>query len=166
MIPLTQGKFALVDDADHAYLSQFKWRALKHAFKCRIYWTAVRWTYDPNGNRRATYMHQQIIPLVGNTTEIDHKNGNALDNQRENLRSATHIQNLQNRRKAPGTSSRFKGVSWYRRDGNWMAKITINRHQKNLGYFTSEQAAADVYDRAALRYFGEFALTNEQLNRA
>lgn len=93
--------------------------------------------------------------------EIDHINGNALDNQRFNLRSVTHKQNLHGfQRKRLDATSQFRGVGWDRKTLKWKAEITINGKNKPLGYFDSEEDAARARDRATLKYYGPDAYFN------
>jgi len=94
-----------------------------------------------------------VLPCV-------HINGCGLDNRKANLRPVTHAQNHQNRRKISGTTSRYKGVSWYKRRNRWHATIQINRKTKDLGYFEKEEDAAHAYDEAAKEAVGEFARLN------
>lgn len=58
------------------------------------------------------------------------------------------------------TSSRFKGVCRYKKTGMWQAKIQKNCVGIHLGYYKNEEDAAQAYDDAARKYFGEFARTN------
>ena len=97
--------------------------------------------------------------------DVDHVDGDTLNNRRSNLRLATRSQNNGNRRKGPKpTSSRFKGVSLHKAKGCrrvfWAAYVTKDRHREFLGLFVEEEAAARAYDKAAARVFGEFALLN------
>ena len=108
-------------------------------------------------------MHREIARRAGICLrgDVDHWNGDGLDNRRRNLRAATPSQNQHNRRKRLGCSSRFKGVHWHKRHGKWAAKIRIDGRQLHLGYFPVERDAAAAYNLAANQEFGEFALTNE-----
>lgn len=152
-IPLTQGKAAIVDDEDFEWLSQWKWSARKD----RSIWYAVRWQKGRmNGKRILLLMHREILhPPIG--METDHKDGNGLNNQRSNLRTATNSQNQQNAKHRKGLST-FKGVSWH--VGKWQSQIRVEGKRLHLGRFSSETEAAFAYDQAAKRYFGEFARTN------
>lgn len=154
-IPLTQGYVSLVDDEDFERLSAFKWYAHKED---KIVYA---WRYAGGGraHRRIVKMHREIMNAPDGV-EIDHENGDGLDNQKENLRSATHRQNLCNRRKQSGTSSQFKGVSWYAAGKKWSAYIKTNQSKLHLGYFSDETAAARAYDAAAEKHFGPFARLN------
>ncbi|OLE10689.1 MAG: hypothetical protein AUG89_11540 [Acidobacteria bacterium 13_1_20CM_4_56_7] len=93
---------------------------------------------------------------------VDHVDGNPLNNQRANLRQANRYQNGQNR-KVQKHSSRFKGVSFWKSVGKWVASINVNGKKRHLGYFKDETDAAKRYDRAAELNFGVFARTNKQM---
>ena len=100
--------------------------------------------------------------------EIDHIDGNKLNNNINNLRESTHQQNHMNRKKTKSingkpTSSDFKGVYLNKRDKKWAAYIYIDGKKKHLGYHTSEIEAALAYDQAAIERDGEFAKTNKSL---
>ena len=92
--------------------------------------------------------------------EVDHINGNKLDNQKSNLRFVTHMQNLHNRKPSRESSSKYKGVSWNAWHKRWLAKICNNYTSIFLGYFKSEEDAALAYNKAALKYHEEYARLN------
>ena len=152
-IPLTQGKFALVDDGDYEMLNQFKWFALKrpHTFY------AAR--NIPGGKRQKTiYMHT-VIMQTPKDMEVDHRDGNGLINQRYNLRVCTRSQNSQNLLPQGGTS-KYKGVHWYKAGNRWQGHIRHNYKKIHLGYYTDEIEAARAYDEKAKELFGKFAHLN------
>jgi len=93
-IKLTQGKFAIVDDADYNWLNQWKWYAKICSNGKRIY---VARFQRINGKPTTIYMHR-IITNCPEDKEVDHINGDSLDNRRKNLRIVTRSENSNNRR--------------------------------------------------------------------
>jgi hypothetical protein len=155
-IQLTQGKFAIVDDADYEWLNQWKWYACAD---CNTYY-AVRQLYK-NGKQIQIRMHREVLGLkYGDLRQCDHRDSNGLNNRRSNLRIATSAQNQHNQRYRRVGTSKFKGVHWNKLRKKWRAKIGINDQQIYLGSFNSEIEAAKTYDKAAKMFFGEFAHTN------
>lgn len=88
--------------------------------------------------------------------DIDHINGNPLDNRLENLRSVPHTANMFNRKKYANNTSGFKGVVFHKGSQKWTASITANNKAKFLGNFDRKEDAAKAYELAAMEIFGEF----------
>jgi len=171
-IPLTQNKFAMVDPADYAYLSQYNWQAHKGD---RTFY-AKRCSRRSAGAKRITiFMHKEVMrrALAGYRKEprapglgprppklvVDHVNHNGLDNRRANLRLATVAQNAVNRRKRRGRC-KYRGVRRGKGKETWRASIGVNGKRHYLGTFESVTAAAEAYDTAAKRLHGPFASLN------
>lgn len=148
---LTRGMVAVVDAADYELLSALKW----YAHKGRNTWYA-RTEVGGRKNRRRIYMHVMLMGAPG----VDHADGDGLNNRRSNLRPATDSLNQANRRKAPDTSSPFKGVTWDANRGTWLAQINHQHRHIQLGRTDDELLAAARYDVAARALFGEFATSN------
>lgn len=156
-IPLTQGKVALVDDADYEWLNQWKWSYLQSRREGKGY--AIRSEAVGSGKDRMIYMHRAIMsPREGQ--RVDHRDGNGTNNRRRNLRLATQSQNLGNTDKRKTNKSGYKGVSWDRQMGKWVAHITKQYRCIHLGYFANKEEAARAYNVAARKYHGEFARLN------
>lgn len=146
-ILLTQGKSCIVDNNMFDYLNQWKWTLEKRY--------AVR-----KVKNKAIYMHR-LVAKPSDGLEVDHINGNSLDNRKTNLRVCTHKQNCQNTKKQSNNTSGYKGVSFNKGKNKWKAYINIDRRQVFLGYHNEIKDAARKYNEAAIRYFGEFARINK-----
>ena len=153
-IKLTQGKIALIDDEDFELISQHKWYVIK---KNNTHYAVTN--INKNNKRCILRMHRLIMNAQAEQ-EIDHKDGNGLNNQRNNLRICIRPQNSMNRKKRKNCSSSFKGVHWHKQNKKWQARITIDNKRKSLGRFGNEIEAAKAYDTAAIRYFGLFSRLN------
>lgn len=91
--------------------------------------------------------------------DIDHRDGDGLNNRWRNLREATSAQNSANRRLSRNNTSGAKGVSWRTDLGKWKATIEVARRRRHLGFFVDKADAAAAYEAAAMEHFGEFART-------
>lgn len=127
------GRVVIVDDEDYAFLSAWSWLCSSKGY-------AVRYERTPVG-RRQVRMHRVIMGLArGDVRQVDHRNGDPLDNRRSNLRVATHRQNMQNRRSARGSASAYRGV--YLDRGRWRAEVTVDGRKYRIGRFVDELDAA------------------------
>ncbi|MDD1469616.1 HNH endonuclease [Dolichospermum sp. ST_sed5] len=136
---------------------QYKWCA---AMRSGL-WYAERgqWNILKNAQRGLPLHRFLLNPKPWE--QIDHINGDALDNRRCNLRIVTASQNYKNRRKQSNpSSSRYKGVTWRKDCKKWMVRIMNDRKNIFLGYFADESNAAYIYDKAAKKYHGEYARLN------
>lgn len=106
---------------------------------------------------RAIWQWSQRPP----TPEIDHRDGNPLNNAETNLRAATKAENRRSVRRRKNNTSGAIGVSWNKRASKWLAQIQVDGSRIHLGYFVSIAEAAEVRDRAAVEYFKDFAPLKE-----
>lgn len=157
-IKLTQGKVALVDDEDFEYLSQFNWSVFIPPNRKTCY--AAR-GFTIGKNRRSTVrMHREIMKAPP-SMQVDHRDGNGLNNQKENLRVCTASQNRMNEGIRKDSTSGYRGVHWVKGKKKWKAVIVRNRKFYQLGYFPTKELGAAAYNEAAKEIFGEFAVLNK-----
>ena len=153
-IPLSNGGFTLVDAEDFDMLSRWTWRKSSYGYAVRSF----RFHSECRRRGRVASLQRTLL-LPSPLDDVDHINGDRLDNRRDNLRLATRSQNHMNRRPVGG-SSRYKGVSRYKRLGLWRTDVKRDGIQRTVGYFADEVAAALAYDMAAICEFGPFARPN------
>jgi hypothetical protein len=141
-IPLTQGKFALVDDDTYLAIGHLKWYAhFEHNT-----WYALRNFRKGTGKQAKIRLHHIVMGFPLNNMEIDHKDGNGLNNQRDNLRLVTHRKNQQNTHNH--RNGKLAGAHYFKPDKIWRARIYINGKLTVLGYFKTEQEAHKAYMEA------------------
>lgn len=151
-IQLTQNKSTIVDEKVYDYLNQFKWYYDNGYAKRKV---------STNGKQKTIYLHRFLMGLYSNK-EVDHINGDTLDNRKSNLRVVNKKQNAMNSKKRKNTSSIYKGV--FKHDNKrWRAQITVHGKRIHLGLFNKEKLAARKYNIAAKQYFGQYAKLNKVL---
>ena len=107
------------------------------------------------------YLHVLIMQPI-NDEEVDHINGNKLDNRRENLRICTHQQNMMNRKIQKNNTSGIPGVYYNKKYSKWHARIKINGFYIHLGFFDDINEAAQVRQNAEQQYFKEIERNNKE----
>lgn len=142
VVPLACGGGALVDEDDLTIVSGRRWTIRNSRFPYAV---------TSNGLK----LHRLLMG-ERDGYEVDHRNGDTLDNRRANLRWATRQQNLANLGPKRNCRSRYKGVSWSTVAKMWQVQVAA----KGVGYFRDEVDAARAYDTAALEKWGEFARLN------
>jgi hypothetical protein len=162
-VPLTLGKFALIDEVDAPKVVQYRWRAIRSS-DGQTYYAAACFK-DGSGKYRNIYMHRLIMdcPLG---MEVDHKERDGLDNRRSNLRVVTTTQNAYNRRIQRDAKTGFIGVTARQRLGTVKYEATIRRGNEGrdgktyIGMFDTAEEAAIARDKFARELRGEFAKLN------
>lgn len=158
-IKLTKGFIKLVDDKDFDYLNQWKWCVLIVKGSKTFY--AKRGLYIKETQETGVIlMHREILRLSNSQTKADHIDHNGLNNQRGNLRIATHSQNVANASSRKNSSSKYLGVYWDKIRNKWAVEITKNYKKRYLGHFKTENEAATAYNDAAKVIHGQFANLN------
>lgn len=154
-LELTRGQVAIIAADDLEWAEQWRWQAAKN----KRTWYAVR-----SVQQRTIYLHRAIYErhfgAIPADKHIDHIDGDGLNNLPGNLRLASVAQNLRNARPRLGCTSQYKGVDWHPSSGLWRVRIHAAGAERLLGYFKCERTAADAYNEAARRLFGEFARLN------
>jgi hypothetical protein len=166
-IKLTRNKIAIVDDEELLRCLAYNWRARHGKTSRPDVWYAETWMRDESGRRIVVGLHRFILGAPKGI-DIDHRDGDGLNNRRSNLRLATASQNHANmvKQRRMSATSQFKGVTRSnqqiepRPNSRWEARIKVNRQKIYLGVFSSEMEAAQAYDCAAVLYFGDFAKPN------
>jgi len=155
-VQLTQGRETIIDISDMNMIKRYRWCISQ----CGKRWYAK--TNTKIQDKRVTLrMHRLIMGLSkGDKIEVDHIDGDGLNNRRINLRVCTKQQNQMNKRPNSNTFSKFKGVSESRGNKKWTARIRKCGKQYCLGCFDDETEAAKTYDKKAKELFGEFARVN------
>ena len=157
-IPLTQGKFAIVDNEDFKWLSRWKWYAKQVKDKWYAY-RNVRLNTKNGCGQTLIAMHRIILNTLQGFYS-DHRDGNGLNNQRDNLRVCSCSQNQANGSLRKDNQSGYRGVSWSQQVKKWRAQIKYQGKVIYLGAFRNKKIAANIYDQKANELFGEFARLN------
>lgn len=155
VIPLTKGFETIVDLEDSKVVSGFNWTALvlsDNRVLPKVY--AYR-KVSILGKQTIVYLHRNLL-FAPAGHEIDHINGNSLDNTRSNLRVVTKQQNKFNRGALSNNTSGYKGVSWCKQKKKWKAAISVNGKTLNLGSYEDIKEASFAYEEVSNYYHGHF----------
>lgn len=148
LIPLTQGKQAIVDAEDYKEISRHKW-----AYHCNGYAFRSKWV---NGKNHCILMHR-VIAGTPSKKVTDHINGNKLDNRRSNLRVCTIAENLYNQGLRTDNKSGTRGVSWDSRRRLWRARANKFRKEHHIGRFSTLEEAVTARKQAVEKLYGDFS---------
>lgn len=132
-IPLTKGKFSLVDFDDAIKVNEHKWQMHNKGYACK----------------GSQFLLHRFILNAKKGEEIDHVNLNKLDNRKSNLRIVSHRNNCQNRR--------AKGWILEKRTGKFYSQIKVGHKRIHLGTFETKDEAIEAYNNAKMKHFGKFA---------
>ena len=145
--------YALVDDDDFERLHLYSWYKLSNGYAMRSYKEEKKKIY--------VLMHRDVLGVVFSTDKsivTDHKNGNRLDNRKNNLRLCTVQQNTWNSRPlSTKIYSNAKGVTYSKHHKKWKSGIYKNGKYFLIGYFDAEKDAIDARKKIAKEIRGEYS---------
>lgn len=155
----------MIDDMDYLIVSKYHW----------IGWVSQKRLSDGSlgvphvyvyahfykNNKDSQLLLHRLIMDAPSDRQVDHIDGNGLNNCKSNLRLCTLPQNLMNKCKKPTNTTGYKGVYRHKGTRKWRAQISTNNRAMHLGSFTTKEQAALAYNAAAFKYYGEFAKLNQ-----
>lgn len=151
-IMLTQGMEAIITTDIYPIIKDYRW----YASRSKNTFYAISNMCGCGDKNKLVKMHQLILPTMGNK-QVDHVDGNGLNNTTTNLRLVTPSQNLMNRGIQSNNKSGHTGVCWYKGKNKWIVNIKVENKSIHLGYFTSKEDAIATRKEAEHKYFKEFA---------
>jgi hypothetical protein len=145
LIPLTKGYHAVVDDHDFERVAAYKWMVSAPSSNGKVRY--AQRTIRVGGKKKTILMHRFITGCPPDL-EVDHIDGDGLNNRNVNMKIVTSRENMQNLHMQK--SSRFPGVSWDKLNGQWRAQINLRGRVIYLGLYPSEEEAAQEYIKACV----------------
>jgi len=152
LVPLTKGFTAIIDANDVGKVDSWNWTAVVKPHT--VY--AQRTVKAEDGKRASVKMHRVLLNAPDGC-EVDHADGNGLNNKKSNIRIADAFGNRQNRAVPKSNTSGLKGAFFHKRDNKWMSKIVANGRSIFLGYFPDKESAHAAYQEGSKKYHGEFS---------
>lgn len=146
---------AIVDEEDYEQISKHVWT--------HVAWRTCEYAKRKDNFGKTISMHQSIL---NTDQEVDHIDGDGLNNVRANLRIVTHAENIQNQRVQTRSTSGYRGVTHFpdagrwKRNKPWRARIKIDGRDITIGYFATKEEAASAWNVKALQAWGEHARLN------
>ena len=155
-IILARGEQVKVDDKDYEFLNQWKWHKSSKGY-------AVHRFHYPSSYKTPiskTVLMHRVLTFAKDGIQVDHINGDKLDNRKENLRLCNNSQNHMNKGVQSNSTTGYKGVSFEKSIGRYRAYLNLNGKRYNLKTWETPEEAALAYNEKAKELFGEFACLN------
>lgn len=149
-VPLTRGLFAIIDASMADNVAKYNWQAIKAPNTNYVSRVSVS-----KGIRTTISLHRFVMGFP-DCKQVDHINGNGLDNRLSNLREASPSQNACNRKRHIKNTSGYKGVSFKKSINRWQCDIKINGKRYYLGVYKTPEEAHSVREKALLDYHGDY----------
>lgn len=143
-------KIVLIDNENYEWIINHNWSLDNYGYACT----------NKRKGMLSSLMHRLILNAPKGQ-DVDHINGNPLDNRRKNLRICSRSQNLHNSKKHKDNKSGYKGVFWQSKSNKWRAQICCEGKRFSIGMFCNKKDAAIAYNKEAIKLFGQFARLNK-----
>jgi len=156
---VTQGQKTCVDVSDMALFDENRWNARKgksNKFYVRSTMPTV------NGKQKNILLHRVIMGITDPKIEVDHIDGDTLNNRRSNLRIATHSENQRNQVAYKTSKTGIKNIAWHKREKKYRVQIQTDGKQKTYGSFHTIEEAIKLRDELLPLLHGEFANTKDK----
>lgn len=154
-IPLSKNRNAIVDDSDYELLNGYKWCCDSKNYAMR----SEKRSETGRQKRSVVYMHR-VIMKAKKGVQVDHINGDSLDNRKTNLRLASHSENMRNRKLQKNNTTGYKGVWYNKKRQKYIATIKTNGQSRTIKSADTALEAAEAYNKRALELYGDFARLN------
>ena len=160
IIELTSPKYknqkCVIDTDDYDKIKKYNW-SIHKGLKDKCFYAI---SHDKINGKYTTIKLHRLIMNVESHKNVDHKDFNGLNNVKTNLRICTPTENMRNRRMSYNNKSGYKGVCPVGNSKKWRMQIRVNKKTIYLGQCENPIDGAKIYDKAEIKYFGEFANIN------
>lgn len=147
-IEMKHGIVSIVSIQDYETIRNYKWCAAKRA---NTHYAVAR----DRKTKKNVLMHRILLNAKPDE-QVDHRDGDGLNNQRNNIRKCSIFDNMQHTKFRKNNTSGHRGVQYRSDRGVWSARIMAKRRYISLGCFAKKEAAVMAYFDAAKKYHGEF----------